>query len=162
MDNGLGGDYQVLYGESTNSLSTTYTTSDVSKGLTYRFRYRVRNAVGWSGYSPTGYIKAASKPQPPNAPTFVSATDTQIDMSLCDTEEDGGDIVTQHNLYIDKGSGFADVGNYDGSSHSYTATKLAHTLTSGQTYSFYYTAVNSMGESDPSPQVTFGLANLPD
>lgn len=151
MDDGEGGDFNVLYGESSNSLSTTYTTSDITKGLTYRFRYRVRNAVGWSGYSPTGYIQAASKPEAPPAPTFVSATDSAIDMSLCDSADDGGAVVTLYKLYIDKGSGFVDVGNYDGVSHSYQATLTDHTLTAGQTYSFYYTAENAIGESDASP-----------
>lgn len=63
MDDGNGGEYTVLYGDLTESMSTTYTTSDVQKGNTYRFRYRVRNAVGWSAsYSPVAYIQAASVP----------------------------------------------------------------------------------------------------
>jgi hypothetical protein len=57
VDNGDGGDFIPVYGVLTPSLSLTYTfTSGVVRGSTYRARYRLRNSVGWSDYSPIGYI----------------------------------------------------------------------------------------------------------
>lgn len=74
IDNGLGGDFIALYGIDTNTLSTTFTiSSGIVRGRTYRVRYRARNVVGFSSYSPIGYLIAASKPLAPSAPKFVSA-----------------------------------------------------------------------------------------
>jgi hypothetical protein len=79
VDDGMGGDFIALYGVSTNSLSLTYTfINGVSRGLTFRARYRARNAVGWSDYSSTGYIIAAVAPSAPPAPVFVSADSDTI------------------------------------------------------------------------------------
>ena len=55
MDDGQGGDFTVI--SSANSLLREYTiTSTISKGYVYRFRYRVRNSIGFSAYSSIGYI----------------------------------------------------------------------------------------------------------
>lgn len=51
---------------------------NITAGLTYRFRYRAYNINGWGGWSPTGYIKAASVPIAPLAPTLISSTSTSI------------------------------------------------------------------------------------
>lgn len=63
IDDGNGGELIPVFGITSNSLSTSYTfTNNVSRGKVYRARYRARNAVGWSDYSPVGYIIAATKP----------------------------------------------------------------------------------------------------
>jgi len=40
-------------------------TERVVKGTVFRLRYRVKNAIGWSEYSPIAYIQAATKPIAP-------------------------------------------------------------------------------------------------
>lgn len=49
------GDYiDVIGGDDTNanSLRTIYTVTNLAQGETYLFRFRVRNQIGWSDYSP--------------------------------------------------------------------------------------------------------------
>ena len=79
MDNGLGDIFTSVF---CSTHKTTYTTTDVVRGRNYRFRFRVRNAAGWSGYSAVTYVTPSSKPETPPQPTFVSGSDTQIVLSL--------------------------------------------------------------------------------
>ena len=62
IDDGHGREFTELYGGSVDSLSTAFDYGQAVKGLVYRVRYRVKNAVGWSDYSPIGYLRAADKP----------------------------------------------------------------------------------------------------
>lgn len=95
----------ALYGNQTDSLATSYIVkvADMS-GRVYRSRYRVKNAIGWSDYSPMGYTRAASVPSaPPAPPRFVSATDTTISLALTHSLDNGGSNVLSHELYVDAG-----------------------------------------------------------
>ena len=96
------------------TLSYTY-TRNIKKGETYRARYRVRNLVGWSGFSPIGYLVAASVPDAPPAPTFVSATKTSISVIVPRVLENNGSPVISYQLLIDDGLGgnFKSVTSYD-------------------------------------------------
>lgn len=68
-----------MYGVDTYTLTLTYTVAQgITRGNTYRARYRARNAAGWSGYSPIGYLLAAVVPDAPSAPVFISASQTNI------------------------------------------------------------------------------------
>ena len=71
MDDGLSGEFSSIVGYSVNSLLTAYTvTSGIVKGREYRFRYRVRNSIGWSDFSDESAILAATIPSPPGVPKF--------------------------------------------------------------------------------------------
>jgi hypothetical protein len=37
----------------------------LTKGLTYRLRYRAANAIGWSSWSPISSVQAAKEPEAP-------------------------------------------------------------------------------------------------
>jgi hypothetical protein len=79
MDDGMNGDFiSVVGGENqVANLNRQLTiTNGVVKGRTYRFKYRVRNQIGWSDFSTTTYILAANPPSKPPAPTYVSSTNT--------------------------------------------------------------------------------------
>lgn len=41
------------------TLATSYTIQNVQRGVTYRFRYRTLNSIGWSGWSPIAYLSPA-------------------------------------------------------------------------------------------------------
>lgn len=85
MDDGIGGNFTTVVGqrEDATELATSFIAKNVSKGLTYRFRCRVKNAVGWSDWSsPDSYIIAATKPSKPATPVLVSASSTQIQLKL--------------------------------------------------------------------------------
>lgn len=122
MDDGLGGNFAPVFGDVVDSFATTYrfTSSDI-RGRTFRARYRVKNAVGWSDYSPYGYILAADVPDAPGTPIITSATSTQITVSIVASEDNGGSLVTAYELYRDDGNSgsFTQVAAYDGMSTSY-------------------------------------------
>lgn len=63
IDDGLQGSFTILLGEKENNLETrVYITQGIHLGRTYRLKYRVRNSIGWSEYSPTSYILVAVAP----------------------------------------------------------------------------------------------------
>jgi len=67
MDDGLGGGFDSL---STTLFAITRATVTreshaVKKGLSYRFRYRAKNIIGFSDYSDTISFMAASVPDAP-------------------------------------------------------------------------------------------------
>ena len=63
IDDGHGGQFVPVFGTETDSLSTSFTLyQDVQRGNLYRARYRAKNIIGWTDYSPIGYILAAVKP----------------------------------------------------------------------------------------------------
>jgi hypothetical protein len=76
ISEGEGGPFTALYGDIVDSMILSYTYRQVERGLTYRCRYRVKNTIGWSFYSPVGYLLASSVPSQPNAPEYFGATDT--------------------------------------------------------------------------------------
>jgi len=73
MDDGDGGDFLKLTGgQESQYLKLSYTvTAGIKEGVTFRFRFRARNAVGWSEYSPITYIEAASTPGRPPPPRLA-------------------------------------------------------------------------------------------
>jgi hypothetical protein len=66
-DNGSNGaGYVVLNGVEENNIQLRYVMSDLTAGMTYRFKYRVRNIFGWSSeYSDALTILAATRPDRP-------------------------------------------------------------------------------------------------
>jgi hypothetical protein len=66
MDDGLGGDFVSLTGFSPLSMIQHFSiTENIVKGRDHRFRYRVKNAVGWSEFSEESYVLAAVVPSAP-------------------------------------------------------------------------------------------------
>lgn len=52
-DDGMYNDFYTIL-ESTNEVS--YIDTNVTRGSTYRYRYRVKNSRGWSAYSAVSYL----------------------------------------------------------------------------------------------------------
>ena len=166
VDDGAGGNFLALFGSDSNSMSTSYLhqRSDM-RGLVLRARYRVKNAVGWSGYSPITQTRAAERPRaPPGAPVLASATGTTISLVLTRSEDNGGSDITRHELWMDDGAlgSFSKVNSYDGSSLTFTVDQAVETtLVSGLTYRFKSLAVNDVGSSDFTGATSVALASLP-
>ena len=58
------------------------TSTSITAGTTYRFKYRARNLLGSGGYSDIGSVLAASAPEAPNPPnTSTLGLDVKIDWS---------------------------------------------------------------------------------
>lgn len=170
MDDGDGGDFQELTGgEGVQYLKLSYTVSaGVAEGVTFRFRFRARNAVGWSDYSPITYIEAASTPGRPTAPRLAAAAATGVTLSLSPSSEDGGNAITGYRIFRDDGALLSAISydfeleGYDGSSSSYEATIVDEGLTLGSIYRFVLAATNAYGDSAFSQHLVAGVGAPPE
>jgi hypothetical protein len=75
ISQGEGGPFTVLYGDLVDTMILAFTYRPAERGIIYRARYRCRNVIGWSDYSPVGYLLAAKVPARAEAPVYSSATD---------------------------------------------------------------------------------------
>ena len=156
-------DFVPVVGEDPHSLQVTYiVTREITKGKEYAFRYRAINTIGPGPWSDTAQLKAATVPQAPPKPGFVSATDNSVTISLNPTPENGGSMIIQYVLMRDGGdlsTGIdIKVDDYDGSSQLFTITGL----TAGMKYRFDYKAENDIGSSENSDTLTVAATLLPD
>jgi hypothetical protein len=120
----------VLFGTVSDTLATSVIYKQVTRGLLYRARYRVRNVIGWSSYSPIGYLRAASRPKAPSAPIYIAATSTTITVQLGRSLDDGGAVVQTYELWIDAGdlaSDFSQVASYTGLETSFVIDQAIET-----------------------------------
>ena len=165
-DDGAGGVFTALYGDTVDSLSLTYTMTNVTEGATYRLRYRAKNAIGWTDYSPVGYVTAQAVPEAPSAPVFVSADQTKITLQLSESDDNNGAQIDYYDLYRNNGAGTTDIINithYDGSSLTFELnTTDDSTLVAGETYTFTMRAHNQAGYSEYSDSVAVALARVPE
>jgi hypothetical protein len=93
-----------VYGDQVDTMILAFTYRQVERGVVYRARYRVRNVIGWSAYSPIGYLLAARVPGIAEAPAYHSATESTISVLLTKVEDNGGSLITEHELWIDDGN----------------------------------------------------------
>jgi hypothetical protein len=135
-------------------------------GVTYGFRYRVKNIYGWSDFSPVTNILAADLPNTPEKPEFVSATDNSISIIMFAATDDNGAFVTSYVLEMDFGdedTDFSEVTSYDQTSFlmSHTVTFAADGITTGAIYSFRFKAINSKGHSEYSEFLSVAAISPP-
>jgi hypothetical protein len=173
MDDGAGGDFVALTANNgTEYLKLTYTVFErlnikIVEGVTYRFQYRSRNAVGWSNYSPVSYITAAAKPDRPPAPQLQTATAAGLTLILSPTAEDGGSPITGYKIFRDDGNAFVantyatELTRYTGAATTFLTTILDDGLVSGKTYRFVYAATNAYGDSEFSNHLVAGVGAPP-
>lgn len=172
VDDGAGGDFHPLTGvENTDAhhyLALSFTVYDgIVEGVTYRFRYRSLNDVGWSDYSPISFIRAASIPSKPPAPQLDAVTSSSITLRLSPAAEDGGSPITSHKILRDDGDGFTanayafELTRYDGSSSTFEATVADDSLELGKIYRFSYVATNAYGDSEFSNHLIAGVGDPP-
>jgi hypothetical protein len=103
IDDGNGGDFVSL---SDASMSLQYSFRFVEMaGKVFRSRYRIRNGVGFSDYSPIAYTRAAQVPAAPAyPPSLVTSSGIQMSITLTRSAENGGSVVVRHELWIDDGA----------------------------------------------------------
>jgi len=155
---------QVSTGLDGQQYTETVTTMSLTKGLTYRFRYRAANNIGWSSWSPISSVQAATAPEAPSAPTVISTGPTFIYLQINPSLENNGDPIERYSLYIDGGalnSSFTVISNYSDSGDFYNVTATNGSLVSGEKYRFVATATNSLGESAFSQEVRAAVGTVP-
>jgi hypothetical protein len=77
---------------------------DLEKRKGYRFRYQVYNRVGVSDWSPESYLVPAVVPSAPAQPSYVSSSDSEIVLNFYRSQDDGGQPITDYQLWMDDGS----------------------------------------------------------
>jgi hypothetical protein len=121
-------------------------SSGIVSGSVYRIKYRAQNFNGWGPFSETAYIKAATKPEKPFAPTFVSSSDASLTLQFS-TENLSGEPLTGFKLYFDTISQTSNyVLAYEGSDWQVTLT-TTDGLVTGTIYRFVLVSTNSYGDS---------------
>lgn len=81
-------------------VDTSYLATDLTKGNTYQFKIKARNAYGYSFFTNTVSILAAQEPFTPDAPvtTFDTANDNVIVTWVA--PDDGGFEISSYTIYI--------------------------------------------------------------
>lgn len=98
MDDGLQGSFFTYYEGVERDLMVG--EGFVKSGRTYRFRYRVLNAKGWSDYSEQTRILAADVPSKPRtAPFLVSVDSTQITIGISPCGDPNGSPISEYVVY---------------------------------------------------------------
>lgn len=94
---GTSGDFVVYSGA--NDIATMLTRHTlkspwISQGRTYSFRFRAKNAYGWSGYSDVAYITVAGPPDKPSKLIVSSSSTSSIVIALPSALGNGGSPIT--------------------------------------------------------------------
>jgi len=70
----------------------------LTRSKIYGFRYRAKNALGWSLYSPIAYIPLAIEPGKAERPVFISSNQTNLILQLNLNVENRGAEITKYEL----------------------------------------------------------------
>ncbi len=141
----------------TGTLSSPFTISGLTNGVTYTVRMRSNNAVGTS--APSNALQGTPL-STPSAPTGLSilAGNQQLTVSFT-AGSDGGSPITNYEYSVNNGVSYVAV-----SPAQTTSPILITGLTNDTTYSVKLRAVNAVGAGAPSATVTgtpVGIPNAP-
>ena len=93
-----------LTGEIPSSTSTTYIKSGLVAGTSYDFIYRVKNIYGWSSFSNSISIIAATIPATPLAPTLTLSNGKDVLVSWT-APDNGGNAITGYKVLFKDSTG---------------------------------------------------------
>ena len=101
VDDGASGAFMEVIGYTEPyTLNSLLIDDNIQSGLTYRVRYRAHNVHGWSDFSPTLLILAATVPGPTGEPqSEIEGTD--LKMTWSEPIETGGAGVTITSYRVD-------------------------------------------------------------
>lgn len=101
QDDSKGGLFKTIFGgELSPTVGRSVTIFNQTKGVLYRFRYRAKNAVGWSDWSPISRLKASGYPSIPPWPTYIWSDNISITLSFRPSDDDGGDQIIWYELWV--------------------------------------------------------------
>src|SRR5439155_1623092 len=136
-----------------------YTDSGLTNGQPYFYKVTAKNAVGQGPRSNEATATPAAGQTVPSAPRSLSAVpgDGLIGLTWLAPSSDGGSPITTYTFYRGTNSGNQSYSVQVGTVTSYTDTALSN----GQRYYYVVTAVNALGESPPSSEVSAKPATVP-
>jgi hypothetical protein len=109
-----GGVFLVYDGTNIPHVTSTKITQVIG-GHSYKYHVVAINRVGESEESSFSLtIVAASVPGRPEIPRFVSSTSTSITLEFDKVQDNGGSPISEYVLYVDEGSGFVAITDYNG------------------------------------------------
>lgn len=100
---GSGSTYTTLIGDPTDSLVTSQTLTSLTTGTMYKFRYSIRNDIGWSLYSDELITYSAIAPAQMSAPT-TSIDSLTVKIQWVDPDN-GGMPITAYQILIQSKNG---------------------------------------------------------
>ena len=163
---GTSGDFLIYSGaDDISTLMTKFTITSpwISKGNSYAFRFRARNAYGWSDYSPIVYLTVAGKPEKPSTLVLNSFSSTQIVLEVPTVVDDGGSPITS--LIFEYADGLTSTSfSTFGTCNTAGSTCTIGTsdgLSLGHIYKFRHKVSNGHGPSEYSNEVSVGLVDKP-
>lgn len=107
MDDGQSNNYVSLVGFDSDNLQKTFTVREgVVKGREHRFKYRVKNAVGWGPYSDVSSILAATTPDAALEPYFVSFAADTLSIAVPRSLNNRGSPILGYEVWVDEGDDF--------------------------------------------------------
>ncbi len=133
---------------------TTYTDDSVSNGVTYYYVVRAVNALGESANSNEVSVTPATVPSAPQNLQAV-AGNGQVTLSWSAPVSDGGSPLIEYRVYrsTTSGSGYVLVASVADGVTTYTDDSVSN----GVTYYYVVRAVNALGESANSNEVSVTL-----
>ena len=163
---GTTGDFTTYSGPNEfSTMMTKFTIKSpwVSKGNTYSFRFRAKNAYGWSPYSDIVYLIVAESPGRPSKLILSSFSSTQIVLEIPSVQNDGGSSITSMALEYAEGLTSSSFSPFPSCSFGATTCSIgtAQGLTTGRIYKFRHTVTNIYGTSDYSDVLSVGLVTKP-
>ncbi len=140
------GNYSVIVANTRNT-NTAYSRTGLTAGQSYTYRVSAINSVGAS--NPSNEASATQTlniaPNPPTGLKAASASPTQINLSWNPPSNNGGPAVTSYKIeFRIGGASYSTLANTAATSYSHTG------LTTGTTYTYRVSAINSVGTSAPS------------
>ena len=155
-------------GESATALNssavttTTYSATGLTNGTTYYFVVKAKNSIGLSLASNEVSALPATVPGSPTLKSAV-AGNTQVTLTWTAPTNIGGSLITGYNVFMGTTSGGQSATPLNGLTplSSTTLTYTATALTNSTTYYFTVKALNVVGSSPASAQLSAKPANVP-
>jgi len=146
------GSFTVIVANTGNT-NTSYSRTGLTAGLTYTYKVSAINSAGTS--SPSNEVTSSQTiiavPNPPSNLVVASASPTQLNLSWKAPSDNGGPAVTGYKIEVKSGSNpYAILVSNTGSVTSYSHSGL----TTGTTYTYKVSAINSVGTGSPSNEVS--------
>ena len=171
MDDGQGGDYEVVLDGTGQKLLNYYLATGLTTGYTYKFRVRAYTFNGPGEWSTVAEIMVCSAPSDFAIPTVTNVTQTDISIEWTPPTDDGSceDSITGYQVYVDDG----ERGDFiEANSDSDTDVRDKPNLTTltitrvdsdniGDRHRIKVIAFNKLSSVE-SPIVSTILANVPD
>jgi hypothetical protein len=167
MDDGLNGEFSLIYNGAGDPHTVKYLAQGLKTGLPYRFKVKALNINGAGPESNTVTIYACLKPSGLLPPKRLSTTATSITIIWTEPNAEGCPI-TGFNIFRDSGNSDALSVDVDASAvhnkpslRQYEVGKVAALTNKGKVYRFKIRAYNNAYWTDSEPLLAV-LASVPD